>query len=148
MSKCRPSRKLTRSETMARIRSRDMKPELALRHALWAAGFRGYRKNLRGVPGTPDVAFTKRKVAVFVDGDFWHGRDWASARSRLEHGSNPVFWISKIERNMERDREVDAKLRSFGWTVVRLWGSDVLSDPEGCVRTVARYLPTPPVSDG
>lgn len=125
---------------MARIRSRDTKPELALRKALWSAGLRGYRKNLKGLPGTPDVAFMKYGLAVFVDGDFWHGRDFGKRRDGLLAGNNGAFWVAKIERNMARDSNVDAALRSMGWRMLRFWGSDVLRDAASCVRVVAGAL--------
>lgn len=125
---------------MSRIRSKDTKPEVALRKALWAAGLRGYRKNLKGIPGTPDVASTKYKLAVFVDGDFWHGRDFESRRSRLASGNNGAFWVSKIERNIARDRRNEADLAALGWRFVRFWGSDVIRDPGKCAATVRAYL--------
>lgn len=125
-----------RHKCMSHIKAKDTKPELALRKALRDAGLTGYRKNLRSLPGTPDVAFTRYKVAVFADGDFWHGRDWGKARPKLEAGKDPGYWVSKIERNIERDRRVNAELERLGWTVIRLWGSDILKDPEGCARIV------------
>lgn len=129
-----------RSRNMARIRSRDTGPELAFRKALRAAGLSGYRKNLRGVPGTPDVAFTKYRLALFVDGDFWHGRDFGSRRERLAAGHNGAFWVAKITRNMERDRRNEADLEAMGWTVMRFWGSDALRRPDACAEEVRAWL--------
>jgi DNA mismatch endonuclease (patch repair protein) len=111
-----------------------------LRRALWAAGCR-YRKNVPGLPGRPDVAFLGPKVAVFCDGDFWHGRDWEARRQKLSRGTNPGYWISKIQRNIERDRENDRRLQEMGWTVLRFWESQVGSDPDGAVRLVLEALP-------
>lgn len=102
--------------------------ELVLRKALWAAGYR-YRKNVAELPGRPDVVFTKPRVAIFVDGDFWHGRDWESRRQKLQAGSNPDYWLAKIQRNMERDRETTSRLASMGWTVLRFWESEIRTAP-------------------
>lgn len=105
---------------MAAIRRKDTKPELALRSALHAAGYRfrvDYRIDLAGVRVRPDVAFTRARVAVFVDGCFFHRCP--------EHGvlpaTNPDFWLAKLTRNVERDREQDEALRQAGWIVVRTW---------------------------
>lgn len=129
-----------RRRNMSRIRSKDTKPELVFRHALRVAGLSGYRKNLRGLPGTPDVVFTKYKLAIFVDGDFWHGRDFAIRRERLEAGNNGAFWVAKIERNMARDTRNVIDLENMGWTVVRFWESDVLKSPDTCAVSVKVLL--------
>jgi len=106
-----------------------------LRRALWATGCR-YRKNLPGLPGRPDIAFLGPRVAVFCDGDFWHGRDWESRREKLARGTNPAYWIAKIQRNIERDRQNTRRLEDLGWTVVRLWESQIRSDTERAAETV------------
>lgn len=129
-----------RRRMMARIKSKDTKLELTLRRALRKAGLTGYRKNLKGLPGTPDVAFTKHKLAVFVDGGFWHGRDFEARRDRLAAGNNGAFWTAKIERNMERDRRDAAALEAMGWRVLRFWDADVEKDPDGCAVAVAAAL--------
>lgn len=129
-----------RRRNMARIRSRDTGPEPAFRKALREAGLTGYRKNLKGLPGTPDVAFTRYRLAVFVDGDFWHGRHFAARRERLAAGNNGAFWTAKIERNMARDRRNVADLEAMGWTVIRFWGSDVMWDAGACADEVRRLL--------
>lgn len=131
---------IERSRNMAKIRSHDTKPEILLRKALWAAGLRGWRKNLKGVPGTPDVAFTRYKLAVFVDGDFWHGRDFESRKARLAVGNNGSYWVWKIEANMARDARQEIELRSLGWNFIRFWSSDVMKDPDGCAEAVRRKL--------
>lgn len=129
-----------RSRNMARIKGRDTKPELVFRKALWAAGLRGYRKNYKHVPGTPDVAFTRYKLAVFADGGFWHGKDFEARETWLAAGNNGTYWVAKIRRNMERDREVDGALRAAGWAVLRFWDDEILKDPGKCVRIVAEKL--------
>lgn len=107
-----------RSAMMGRIRSTNSKAEVALRKALWHFGYR-YRCHDRRLPGRPDLVFAKLKTVVFVDGDFWHGHDWRRKREAIK--KNAAFWIPKIERNMQRDREVTAQLEALGWRVVRIW---------------------------
>ena len=120
---------------MSRVRTRDTQPELALRHHLSAAGIRGYRLHRRDVLGKPDVAWLSRKVAVFVDGAFWHGHP-----SAFKTGQSGAFWDRKISGNVERDVTVSASLREAGWTVLRFWDFEVARDPEGCVRRVRTVL--------
>ena len=117
----------------------DTRCEVMLRRSLWAAGCR-YRKNVPGLPGRPDVAFLGSKIAVFCDGDFWHGRDWESRRQKLSRGNNSAYWLAKIQRNIERDRENDHRLQEMGWTVLRFWESQVRSDLAGVVRSVLEAL--------
>lgn len=124
-----------RSRNMRAIRRRDTKPELRLRKALWAAGIRGYRCDARGLPGRPDVAFTRWKVAIFVDGTFWHGHPSAFPREGLSD-----YWTTKIRGNMERDRATDRALAAAGWRVLRLWDSQVRRDLNGCVDQVEDCL--------
>jgi DNA mismatch endonuclease (patch repair protein) len=113
--------------------------EVTLGHRLFAEGLR-YRKNVSSLPGCPDIVFVRARVAVFCDGDFWHGRDWESRRRKLAAGSNASYWVAKIARNLERDRESTARLEALGWRVVRLWESQILGDPEGAVRQVLTAL--------
>jgi DNA mismatch endonuclease (patch repair protein) len=122
----------TRSRVMARIRSKDTKPELALRRALYAAGVRGWRCHPRNVPGRPDLAFVGLKVAVFVDGRFWHGHP-----DFFTFGKSGPYWDAKIARTQERDRIANASLRQAGWTVLRFWDFDVEDDLIACVERVA-----------
>jgi DNA mismatch endonuclease (patch repair protein) len=128
------------SESAARAkranRKRDTAAELALRRAVWRMGLR-YRVNVATMPGTPDIVFSRARVAVFCDGDFWHGRDWPRLRAKLECGTNPGYWSAKIARNRERDRRVDAELTRAGWRVVRLWETDIRRDPDTAARLVA-----------
>ena len=126
-----PGEPLTRSEIMARIGSKDTGPEVALRKALWAAGLRGFRKNW-GRPSI-DIAYVGRRVAVFVDGCFWHG----CPGHYREPGTNKGYWRPKIARNRERDGEVVRRLREGGWLVVRLWAHLPI---DGMVRAVRLAL--------
>lgn len=113
--------------------------EQALRSSLWKAGLR-FRKNVSSLPGHPDIVFPRARVAVFCDGDFWHGRDWESRRQKLTAGSNAEYWLAKIQRNMERDRETTARLESLGWTVLRFWESEIRSRLPEVARTIQRTL--------
>ncbi len=126
-----------RSKHMSKIRSKDTKPELAFRKALHAKGVR-YRTFSKSLPGKPDLSSVKRKFAVFIDGEFWHGHDWAVQREKIK--SNREFWIAKIERNMQRGREVDAELEKMGIKVFRFWSKEVKKDLDGCVQKVLDHL--------
>lgn len=127
--------KETRSRVMSRIRSRDTKPELALRRALWDSGVRGWRCHPRGVPGKPDVAFTRWRVAVFVDGCFWHGHP-----EHFTPGKSGAYWDAKIARTQERDRLASEELAENGWTVIRIWDFEVENDLAACVERVVVAL--------
>lgn len=120
-------------------RKKDTKPEVTLRKILWARGYR-YRKDVASLPGRPDIVFAGAKVAVFCDGDFWHGRDWRKRRRKLRRGHNPDYWIAKIKRNMERDGENNRRLQEVGWRVVRIWETDILKSPEACADRVIAAL--------
>ncbi len=117
----------------------DTRCEVMLRRELWAAGCR-YRKNVKELPGRPDVLFTRARIAVFCDGDFWHGRDWESRRQKLSQGTNSGYWLAKIQRNMERDRQNDQRLQEMGWTVLRFWESQIRSEPAAIARIVLGFL--------
>ncbi len=125
----------TRSRVMARIRSKDTKPERTLRSALFAAGVRGWRCHPKGVPGKPDVAFVKHRVAVFVDGRFWHGHP-----DYFTFGKSGPYWDEKIARTQERDRLANEALEAAGWLVVRFWDFEIEQDLEGCVEEVVAVL--------
>lgn len=116
----------TKASAAARGASRkaDTKPEVILRRALWHNGLR-YRKNVRSMLGKPDILFPGPRVVVFCDGDFWHGNHWLERKARLSGGTNSAYWIAKIERNIERDREVNQALGALGWVVLRFWESDI-----------------------
>jgi DNA mismatch endonuclease (patch repair protein) len=121
-----------RSRVMSRIRSRDTKPELALRRALFAIGARGWRCNRCDLPGKPDLAFGPVHLAVFVDGAWWHGHP-----SKFTPGKSSEYWDAKIRGNMAHDERVNAALATAGWRVVRLWDFEVVHDPEGAAAQVA-----------
>lgn len=129
------------STTLRAVKRTDTRPERLLRSALWRRGLR-YRVHCADLPGRPDIVFRAPRVVVFCDGDFWHGRDWPERRARLARGSNPTYWIRKIERNIERDREQTHALRREGWIVIRVWEGDVARDPERVARSVARRVPS------
>ena len=117
--------KRTREQTsriMSRIHGKDTGIEMVLRKTLWRRGHR-YRKNVTWLPGKPDIVFRVAKVAIFCDGEFWHGKNWMVRQKDL-HG-NRAFWVAKIERNRARDRAVNAALRETGWTVLRFWGNTI-----------------------
>ena len=126
-------------KNMSRICGRDTSIEVTLRKALWAKGHR-YRKNYRKLPGKPDIALTKYKIAVFCDGEFFHGKDWDVLRTKLKSGKNPDYWITKIERNIERDREKDILLQDLGWTVLHFWGNEIKKNTEGCVAAIEETI--------
>lgn len=119
---------------MAAIRAKDTKPELALRRALWRAGVRGWRCHVRVLPGKPGLAFTRLKVAVFVDGAYWHGHPDHIRPDASE------YWRSKIARTQERDRAANAALLEDGWTVLRFWDFEIAEELDRCVRTVTRAV--------
>jgi DNA mismatch endonuclease, patch repair protein len=124
-----------------RVTRHNTKPELRLRRALFAEGLR-YRLHARHLPGRPDIVFPRARVAVFCDGDFWHGRNWRSRRQKLARGSNSSYWIAKIHANMLRDRRHDRELAARGWLVVRIWETDIVSDPTQQVKLVLRAVRT------
>ena len=123
---------LTRSEHMARVKGKDTEPEVVIRAALWRSGLR-YRLNQRIGRVRPDVVFPKRKVAVFVDGCFWHGCPVHYTRPR----SSSAFWADKLYTNVRRDRRQTLALEEAGWRVVRVWEHDAWLDPSGVVSKVA-----------
>lgn len=120
-------------------RKSDTRCEVELRKALWRAGAR-YRKNAADLLGKPDIVFPRQKVAVFCDGDFWHGRGWIDRKAKLAASHNGAYWVAKIERNMERDRKQVQALREAGWAVFRLWETDILRDPEVAAAEVLQAL--------
>lgn len=127
-----------RHKNMQRIRSRDTRAEKMLRLALWHHGIR-YRKNYAKLPGKPDIALTRQKIAVFVDGDFWHAR-WHEKNPGEQVGAHKRFWQQKLARNVERDKEVNEQLLELGWLVLRFWEGDIKDNMEECIRTLGMYL--------
>jgi DNA mismatch endonuclease (patch repair protein) len=127
---------LTREQrrlAMSRIKSSNTSIEVALRKALWHEGIR-YRKNLKTLPGKPDIAITKYKIAVFCDGEFWHGKNWDTKKNSIK--TNSAYWVSKIERNMDRDNSTDSQLSRLGWTVIHFWGKDIEKHLNDCVAEI------------
>ena len=123
---------------MSLIKSKDTKPELAIRHALWHDGLR-YRVNVRELPGKPDIVFTKAKIAVFCDGDYWHGHNWvirglSSLDEELQRYSD--YWQKKIKGNVARDKANTDSLEADGWLVIRLWESDIKKHLDSCVGKI------------
>lgn len=129
-----------RKKCMSHIRSKDTKIEIKLRKALWKKGYR-YRKNYKKLPGKPDIVLVKQKIAIFCDSEFFHGKDWEeSLRERIVRGNNAEYWEKKILRNMVRDDEINKKLESLGWTVLRFWEKDINKNIEACVKTVDEVI--------
>ena len=126
-----------RHKSMSHIRSKDTKPEILLRKALWHHGFR-YRKNYRVLPGTPDVALTRYHIAIFVDGDFWHAKGHQDNPSE-QIATNKEYWQKKLARNVERDRAVEEELTETGWLVLRFWESDIKKNLQQCIDIVCGY---------
>ena len=128
-----------RHKNMVNIKSKDTSIEVCLRKALWERGMR-YRKNYDKIPGKPDIALTKYKIAIFCDSEFFHGKDWEVLKPRLEKSNNSDYWIHKISRNMERDDEVNKQLLFMGWTVIRFWGKDILKRTDECVKVIEEAI--------
>jgi DNA mismatch endonuclease (patch repair protein) len=117
------------SNAKKRNRKTETAHEIALRKSAWQLGLR-YRKNVRTVLGVPDLVFPRQRVAVFCDGDFWHGHKWKHLSSRLLAGTNAPYWSAKISSNIERDRRITRALRRQGWTVLRFWESEIKKKPD------------------
>ncbi|WP_303839312.1 very short patch repair endonuclease [Selenomonas ruminantium] len=130
--------KKQRQYNMSHIRSADTKPEVMLRKALWKRGWR-YRKNYAALPGKPDIVLTRQKIAVFVDGDFWHAHGHQDNPGE-QVASNQVYWQKKLARNVERDREVNDELTEAGWLVLRFWESEIKKDLQACITKLEEYL--------
>ena len=128
---------MSRSENMRRIKSKDTTIEIILRKELWKRGLR-YRKNVKDVYGKPDIVFKGKKLAVFADSEFWHGKQLLEGKYIPK--SNTEFWVNKITRNIERDKEVNKKLKSEGWTILRFWEMDIRKNVFDCANTVEKTL--------
>ncbi|MFF5383344.1 very short patch repair endonuclease [Pedobacter suwonensis] len=127
----------SRSYNMSRIRSKNTKVEMLLRSALWAKNIR-FRIHPDKVMGSPDIFIAKYRLVIFIDGDFWHGYNWAATRERLK--SNKEFWIAKIERNMQRDEQVNLYFAEKGFTVMRFWEHQIKTRLKECVNQVMLYI--------
>ncbi|PZX95049.1 very short patch repair endonuclease [Flavobacterium aquariorum] len=126
-----------RSKIMGAIRSTNTKDEVRLAKALWHLGYR-YRKNNRTVFGTPDLTFKKLKIAIFVDSEFFHGKDWETQKDRVK--TNTEFWQKKIERNIQRDVEVNNFLESQNWKVIRFWSHEIEKKLEDCIAVIQQEI--------
>lgn len=125
------------SFNMKRVKNKDSEIELALRKELWNRGLR-YQKNVTKIFGKPDLVFKGKKVAVFCDSEFWHGYNWEERKKDFK--SNQEFWIPKIERNIERDKEVTTELEKQGWTILRFWGKEIKKNAGGCADIIEKAV--------
>lgn len=123
---------------MSRVRAKDTKIEKIMSSALWVSGACGYRKNLRGVLGTPDFCWKRQKLAVFCDSSFWHGFNWAKERYKIK--VRKTFWFNKIKANIVRDRKVTKKLEQEGWIVFRYWDFEIEKNALVCAKKIANTL--------
>lgn len=121
------------SRRMGRVKLKRNKVETLLAKALWHQGYR-YRLNDRKLPGSPDIVIPKYHIAIFVDGEFWHGKDFEEKKLKLKN--NKDYWIEKIQENMNHDAEVNKLLWQQGWIVIRFWSTDVTKYLSGCIETV------------
>ena len=130
-----------RSRIMSRIRATNTKPEIIFKKTIWHSGLR-YRRCSRKFLGKPDIVFIKYKLVVFIDGAFWHGYNWKEKQHSIK--TNRDFWLPKIQRNIQRDKEVNRFYRERGWTVLRFWDHEIKKNLGTCVKQVldhARHTP-------
>ena len=127
------------SNILKQVKSKDSKAEILFRKKLWQSGIR-YRKNVKRIVGKPDIVINKYKTIIFIDGDFWHGYNWELKKSKLNKNKN--YWIPKIERNIQRDKEINKQLKKLGWTVIRIWEHDVFENLDFRVKVILRTLKT------
>lgn len=125
-----------RRKVMRSIHSQDTKAEVMLRKALYHAGYR-YRKNWSALPGKPDIVLTRQRICIFVDSEFFHGKDYETKRPVM---TNAEYWDRKIRRNMERDLDICRQLRAMDWTVIRFWDKEVTSRLGECVASVKEQI--------
>ena len=127
----------SRSFNMSRIRGKNTRAELTLRRLLWRQGVR-YRIHTAKVFGRPDILIRKYRLAIFVDGGFWHGYNWSEKKAGIK--TNRAFWHEKIEKNMQRDIQVNNFLRASGWTIMRFWDHEIFREPARCVNQILLFL--------
>lgn len=120
-----------RSKIMSCIRSKNTSLEVSFKKLLSKSGFRGYRLHYK-ILGVPDIVFVSKKIAIFIDGDFWHGYNW----KKLHKTPPKKYWQAKIERNIARDKKYTRQLKKEGWTVLRFWEHDIKKNPERCLKRV------------
>ena len=126
-----------RSKIMSKIKGKNTKPELAFRKVLYAAGYR-YRIDYKKLIGKPDIVLPKYKTVIFIDGEYWHGKNWEERKPKVK--TNREFWIAKIERNIQRDHEVNHELKRLGYTVFRLWESEIKKNLDECLAITLKHL--------
>jgi DNA mismatch endonuclease Vsr len=129
--------KAQRKKNMQAVKSKGSKIEIKLAKELWKRGYR-YRKNNPTVFGKPDFTFKKYKIAVFCDSEFWHGKNWETRKK--DHKTNVKFWHQKIQRNIERDQEVNEKLLKNGWIILRFWGKEIQKDVISCANIIEEAI--------
>lgn len=126
------------SYKMSRVRAKGSQIEKMMGSALWVSGLRGYRKNLKGIFGTPDFCWKRQKIAVFCDSSFWHGYNWQKEKSKIK--VRKKFWFKKIEDNIRRDKVITMRLKQEGWEVLCFWDFEIKKDALLCVKKVAKAL--------
>lgn len=122
---------------MSKVKLKGGKAETVFAKALWHKGYR-YFRNYKRLPGSPDIAVLKHHIAIFIDGEFWHGKDWPVRKERLVR--NREYWIEKIEENMARDERNDRKLLELGWTPIHFWEKEVLKDLKDCIEQIEELI--------
>jgi DNA mismatch endonuclease (patch repair protein) len=127
----------SRSFNMSKIRSKNTRAEILLRKAMWKCNIR-YRIHTPDIPGKPDILIKKYRLAIFVDGGFWHGYLWETNKFRIK--TNSKFWINKIEGNIKRDILVNGQLKELGYTIMRFWDHEVIKDLNKCRNQILLYI--------
>lgn len=122
---------------MRKIKAKNTTPEIILRKALWSERIR-YRKENKGITGNPDIAIKKYKLAIFIDGEFWHGYNWQEKKKKIK--INREYWIKKIERNIARDKKNNQLLKEQDWIVLRFWEHEIKKDLDNCVDKVKKII--------
>ena len=128
-----------RSKNMQAIKNKGTKDEVLLAKKLWHIGLR-YRKNDNSVFGKPDLTFKRYKIAIFIDSEFFHGKDWEVLKPQLEKGKNADFWIKKISKNQQHDDDINKQLQFLGWTVIRFWGKDIMKKTDECIQVIEENI--------
>jgi len=126
-----------RRKNMQAIKSKGTKDEVLLAKTLWNLGYR-YRKNNKSVFGKPDLTFKKNKLAIFVDSEYFHGKDWETEKFRIQ--TNRDFWWKKIEQNIKRDKIVNEELSRNGWKILRFWSKDIRKNLASCITKIEENL--------
>jgi DNA mismatch endonuclease (patch repair protein) len=134
-----------RSDLMRKIKGANTIPEILLRKELWKLGYR-YRLNVTKLPGKPDIVINKKKLIIFIDGEFWHGYKWEEKKPKIK--ANREYWIKKIERNMARDLKNQELLEEMGYTVLRFWEQEIKKELDKCVAIIIEHLDKNSAPDG